>query len=99
MHSSPTGVAGDVHDGRKRLEYAYRPQLTPLDFCHLFYGLGIPSRCEPDRGGEVHEVGRHHAVQRLIVEGLRDLEAGLRDEIALYSVNSPGDLLRRLVAE
>jgi hypothetical protein len=40
---------------------------------------------------------RHHAVQRLVVEERRDLEAGFGDQAALDGVDVLGDHLGRLV--
>jgi hypothetical protein len=47
----------------------------------------------------VREVGRHDAVQRLVVEDRRDAEAGLFDQVALDGVDRLRDRLGRLVAE
>jgi hypothetical protein len=65
----------------------------------LLDGVRIPRGCQPNRRREGGEVGRHHPVQRLVVEDRRDFQARLGDEIPLDRVHALRDLVRQFVPE
>lgn len=81
------------------MEHADRPHLAPHDVRHLFDGVRVPGGCQPDRRGKGDEAGRHHPVQRLVVEDRWDLQARLGDETPLDRVDALGDLVGQLVPE
>jgi hypothetical protein len=97
--ATPARVAGDIHHRRERMEHADRPHLAPHDVSHLPHSVRIPRRGQPERRRKRREVRCHYAVERLVVEERRDLQARFGDEISLDRVDAVGDLLRQLVPE
>jgi hypothetical protein len=73
--------------------------LTPHDVGHLLHGCRIPSRRKADRRRKGGEVRGDDAVQRLVVEDRRDLEARFCEQVALDGIDRLRDRLGRLMAE
>ena len=92
--AAPAGVAGDVDDGAHGTVDAHGPALLPDDGGHFFGQLRLPSGADVDLGGEEGAACRGIAAEVFGLEGHRDAEAGVLDEVMLQVVGDLCDLHR-----
>ena len=92
--AAPAGVAGDVDDGAHGTVDTDSPALLPDDRGHLLGQFRLPSGTDVDLGGEEGAARGRITAEVLGLEGHRDAEAGVFDEVMLQVVGDLCDLHR-----
>ena len=84
LDPAPARIAGDVHHRRQRQMHAPRPHLAGDHRLHLAHQRAVETAGHADRHREHGRVGRHIAVQRLLVKQHRNAEPRLLHRPCLH---------------